>query len=102
MVEIKFKFNHDPPLKDCDICEECLETPNHHFKTCVKTGTKCRKDDNCKENQKCLTSLSIDVGGKRCYAAPFNCRSDEDCSSDGGNHCVISRDFADYQGLNSI
>ena len=37
--------------KDCDVCEECLKTPNHHFKSCVRTGTKCKRDKDCRENQ---------------------------------------------------
>ena len=60
--------------QDCNVCEECAKTPNHHFKTCISTGTKCRRDADCREDQKCLRSLSVNVEGKRCHAAPFNCK----------------------------
>ena len=65
---------HHNYFQDCDVCEECVKTPNHHFRTCLTTGTKCRRDTDCKEEQKCLRSLSVNVEGKRCYAAPFNCK----------------------------
>ena len=38
---------HHNFFQDCDVCEECMKTPNYHFKTCAETGTKCRRDGDC-------------------------------------------------------
>ncbi len=37
---------------DCDVCEECVRSPNHDFAVCKHAGgIKCAKDEECKQNQ---------------------------------------------------
>ena len=59
-----------------------------------KTGVKCKRQKDCKQNHVCLRSKADNFKEKRCLSAPYNCRRDSQCEN--GKYCVKSNTFKKY------